>query len=116
MTGTKFLITGATGGAASAQLLEKGQRVRAFVHSEDERSEGLRRRGAEVVVQATAEFAQAALEAGVDAIATCRRFQRGPMRRAIRPSSTGWRGGFSTGRVSISPIYDQPISRSGCFT
>jgi NAD(P)H dehydrogenase (quinone) len=96
-----FLITGATGATGSAaanELLEKGRRVRAFVHREDERSERLRQRGAEVVVgdlldfdavrealkgvnrayfvypirpglvQATAQFAQSAIEAGVDAI------------------------------------------------
>ncbi|HEX3499490.1 MAG TPA: NmrA family NAD(P)-binding protein [Stellaceae bacterium] len=101
MSNLRFLITGATGatgGAAAAQLLEKGQHVRAFVHREDERSEDLRRRGAEIVVgdlldfdavrealkgvsrayfvypirpgllQATAQFAQGAREAGVEAI------------------------------------------------
>jgi NAD(P)H dehydrogenase (quinone) len=101
MFNLRFLITGATGatgGAAAAQLLEKGQQVRAFVHREDERSEDLRKRGAEVVVgdlldfdavrealkgvsrayfvypirpglvQATAQFAQGAKEAGVEAI------------------------------------------------
>src|SRR5215468_11534770 len=101
MTDAHFLVTGATGatgGAAAAQLLERGRQVRAFVHREDERSEGLRQLGAEVVVgdlldfdavldaqkgvdrayfvypirpglvQATALFAQAAKEAGVEAI------------------------------------------------
>lgn len=101
MADTKFLITGttgATGGAAAAQLLDKGRDIRAFVHREDERSEALRKRGAEVfvgdlldfdavrealkginrayfvypirpgLVQATAQFAQSAIEAGVDAI------------------------------------------------
>jgi len=101
MASTTFLITGATGatgGAAAAQLLEKGRNVRAFVHREDERSEALRKLGAEVVagdlldfdgvrealkgvdrayfvypirpglVQATAQFAQSAIEAGVEAI------------------------------------------------
>jgi NAD(P)H dehydrogenase (quinone) len=101
MSNVRFLITGATGatgGATAAQLLEKGRQVRAFVHREDERSEDLRNRGAEVVVgdlldfdavreahkgvskvyfvypirpglvQATAQFAQSAREAGVDAI------------------------------------------------
>jgi NAD(P)H dehydrogenase (quinone) len=101
MRAAKFLITGATGatgGAAVAELLDEGRQVRAFVHREDERSEALRRRGAEVIVgdlldfdairdalkgvnrayfvypigpglvQATAQFAQSALEAGVEAI------------------------------------------------
>ena len=90
--------TGATGGATAALLLDKGREVRAFVHREDERSAALRRRGAEVIVgdlldfdrvrdalrgvsgayfvypirpglvQATAQFAQSATEAGVGAI------------------------------------------------
>jgi len=90
--------TGATGGAAVDALLEAGQRVRALAHRDDERAERLRERGAEVVfgdlgdyeavkvalhgagaayfcypvapglVQATAQFAQAAREAGVSAI------------------------------------------------
>jgi uncharacterized protein YbjT (DUF2867 family) len=101
MSDTKFLVTGATGatgGAAAAQLLDKGRNVRAFVHREDERSEALRKRGAEVfvgdlldfdairealkgvdrayfvypirpgLVQATAQFAQSAIEADVKAI------------------------------------------------
>jgi NAD(P)H dehydrogenase (quinone) len=101
MSNPLFLITGATGatgGAAAAQLLERGRRVRAFVHREDERSENLRKLGADVVVgdlldfdavraafggvdrayfvypirpglvQATAQFAQSAKEAGVEAI------------------------------------------------
>jgi NAD(P)H dehydrogenase (quinone) len=90
--------TGATGGAAAEQLLEQGRRVRAFVHRSDERAEKLRKRGADIVVgdlldfdsvraalqnvdrayfvypirpglvQATAQFAQAAREAGIEAI------------------------------------------------
>src|SRR5258708_5777846 len=97
----RFLITGATGasgGGAGVQLLEQGRQVRAFVHRADERSENLRKLGAEVVVgdllefdavrdalkgmdrayfvypirpglvQATAQFAQSAKEAGVEAI------------------------------------------------
>ena len=101
MADAHFLITGATGatgGAAAAQLLERGRKVRALVHREDERSANLRELGADVVVgdlldfdavraalngidrayfvypirpglvQATARFAQAAKEAGVEAI------------------------------------------------
>jgi uncharacterized protein YbjT (DUF2867 family) len=90
--------TGATGGEAVAALLADGQDVRAFVHREDDRSERLRTQGAEIavgdllefpsiqealtgvnrayfcfpiapgLVQATAQFVQAAKEAGVDAI------------------------------------------------
>ncbi len=90
--------TGDTGGRAIDRLLELGREVRALVHTRDERSEKLRARGVEVVygdlldfgqvraalegvkrayfvypirpgiLQATAYFAQAAKEAGVDGI------------------------------------------------
>jgi uncharacterized protein YbjT (DUF2867 family) len=96
-----FLITGATGntGAHTVRLLrERGQRVRALVHSVDERAERLRDLGAEVVqgdlldfpavsaatvgvsaayfnypvapglIEATANFVQAASEAGVRSV------------------------------------------------
>jgi uncharacterized protein YbjT (DUF2867 family) len=96
-----FLITGATGntGAHTVRLLrESGHRVRAFVHTLDQRSTRLAEQGAEVVVgdlhdfptvsaamtgvtaayfnypvapglvEATATFAQAASEAGVHAV------------------------------------------------
>ena len=59
MSDIRFLVTGATGAigsAAATQLLDKGRRVRAFVHREDERSESLRRRGAEVVVGDLLDF------------------------------------------------------------
>src|SRR5271168_2773580 len=103
MTDTEelFLITGATGntGAHTVELLrERGRRVRALVHSLDERADRLRELGAEVVqgdlldfpsvsaatvgvtaayfnypirpglIEATANFAQAASEAGVHAV------------------------------------------------
>jgi uncharacterized protein YbjT (DUF2867 family) len=97
----KFLITGATGatgGHAVRQLLEKEHAVRVLAHRPDERSEQLQKLGAEVVfgdfldfdsvraalngvqrayfcypvspglVRATAQFAQAAKEAGVEVI------------------------------------------------
>src|SRR6266404_7547095 len=90
--------TGYTGGYTVRQLLEKNQAVRVLAHRSDERSEQLQKIGAEVVfgdfldfdsvraalngvqrayfcypinpglVQATAQFAQAAKEAGVEAI------------------------------------------------
>ena len=90
--------TGATGGAAARQLLAKGSRVRAFVHREDERAQALREQGAEVaigdlrdfkavrealkgadrayfvypiqpgLIEATVQFAQAAEEAGIEAV------------------------------------------------
>jgi NAD(P)H dehydrogenase (quinone) len=96
-----LLVTGAagrTGGYAAKLLLERGHRVRALVHSFDDRAANLRDSGAEVIVgdlqdidtvrtaadgvraayfvypispgllEATATFAQAAEEAGVTAI------------------------------------------------
>lgn len=96
-----ILITGATGSTgreATRRLLQQGFPVRAFVHSEDERSRKLGAQGAEVVVgdlldfravrralsgmhrayfvypirpgiaQATVHFAQAAAEAGTEFI------------------------------------------------
>src|SRR6266853_758966 len=101
MAQTKFLITGATGatgGDAARQLLEKDHAVRVLDHRPDERSEQLQKLGAEAVfgdfldfdavraavngvqrayfcypispgiVQATAQFAQASKEAGVEVI------------------------------------------------
>jgi NADPH:quinone reductase-like Zn-dependent oxidoreductase len=52
MTPTKFLITGATGdtgGYTVRQLLEKNHPVRVLAHRPDERSEQMRKLGAEVV-------------------------------------------------------------------
>jgi uncharacterized protein YbjT (DUF2867 family) len=90
--------TGDTGGYAIEQLLQKGRQVRALVHRIDDRSKGMEDKGVEVVagdyldldamraamngvrrayfvfpirpgiIQATAYFAQAAKEAGVEAV------------------------------------------------
>src|SRR5262249_38256092 len=90
--------TGDTGGATVEQLLAHGRRVRALAHREDARSKRLQERGVEVVfgdfldldairaagqggphayfcypippriLQATAYFAQAAKEAGIDGV------------------------------------------------
>src|SRR5262245_17340004 len=90
--------TGDTGGYAIEQLLQKGHQVRALVHRRDDRSKRLEGKGTDVVagdfldldamraagkgvrrayfvypirpgiIQATAYFAQAAQEAGVEAI------------------------------------------------
>ena len=56
MTGPLYLITGAGGGTGGVsrlvvdQLRERGERVRALVHRDDERADALRGVGAEVVV------------------------------------------------------------------
>lgn len=96
-----FLITGATGNTGDTTvrlLLQRGHRVRAFVHRDDERSQSLADAGAEIVVgdlldfdslstamtgvdgayfcypiapgllEATAFFAQAATDAGVTSV------------------------------------------------
>ncbi len=101
MSGSKILVTGATGATGKVTvklLLERGHDVRAFVHSLDERSAALEQAGAEIVLgdlrdfeamrralegirsayfvfpiepgilQGTAYFAQAAKEAGVEAV------------------------------------------------
>jgi NAD(P)H dehydrogenase (quinone) len=101
MPSSKILVTGptgATGSAAVVELMQRGHEIRALAHRQDERSDRLKRAGAEVVfgdlldfdevrsalkgiqrayfvypirpgiVQATAQFAQAAKEAGVDAV------------------------------------------------
>jgi NAD(P)H dehydrogenase (quinone) len=90
--------TGRTGGAAIDELVKTGKHVRAYVRSDDDRAEALRRRGVEIavgdftdiddiraamegirsayflhpiapgIIHATAYFAQAAKEAGVAAI------------------------------------------------
>lgn len=90
--------TGSTGSAAVEELMQRGFEIRALAHRQDERSDRLKQAGAEVVigdlldfdgvrsalkgiqrayfvypirpglVQATAQFAQAAKEAGVDAV------------------------------------------------
>jgi NAD(P)H dehydrogenase (quinone) len=54
-----FLVTGATGHTGRNtvnSLLEAGANVRAFVHHEDERSEALRKLGAEIATGSNADF------------------------------------------------------------
>jgi NAD(P)H dehydrogenase (quinone) len=111
--------TGATGGDTARQLLEKRQAVRILAHRPDHRSEELKKLGAEVVfgdfldfdsvrtalrgvnrayfcypispglVQATAQFAQAAKEAGVEVIVNLCRFPLAATRRAKPRVSIG---------------------------
>jgi uncharacterized protein YbjT (DUF2867 family) len=70
-TNELFLITGATGntGAPTVRLLrERGLRVRALVHNVDERADGLRKLGAEVVQGDLLDFpAVSAATVGVSA-------------------------------------------------
>jgi NAD(P)H dehydrogenase (quinone) len=72
----KVLVTGATGDTGRAtidELLARGHQVRALAHREDDRSKKLQRAYFVYpirpgILQATAYFAQAAKEAGVDGI------------------------------------------------
>ncbi|MCV7422141.1 NAD(P)H-binding protein [Mycobacterium yunnanensis] len=70
-----FLITGATGNTAAPAvkiLLDAGHRVRAFVHTVDERSNALAALGADVVVGDLLDFhALSSAMAGVDAAYFC---------------------------------------------
>jgi NAD(P)H dehydrogenase (quinone) len=70
-----FLITGATGNTAAPTvelLLEAGHRVRAFVHTVDERSDALAALGADVVAGDLLDFhAISSAMAGVDAAYFC---------------------------------------------
>jgi NAD(P)H dehydrogenase (quinone) len=53
MSGTEILVSGATGrtgGAAIAELLKMGRRVRAYVRSDGEQAAALRQRGVEIAV------------------------------------------------------------------
>ena len=101
MSGTEILVSGATGrtgGAAIAELLKMGRKVRAYVRSDGEQAAALRKQGVEIavgdftdlnairtamegirsayflypiapgIIAAAAYFAQAAKEAGVSAI------------------------------------------------
>ena len=131
-----FLITGATGntGAHTVRLLREGDhRVRAFVHTLDQRSARLAEQGAEVVagdlhdfptvsaamtgvtaayfnypvapglVEATATFAQAASEAGVHA----------GKPKATPPARTGSPNGYWTAPRWSPPTCVPPSLPSG---
>src|SRR5262245_32998503 len=82
----RILVTGATGktGAATTlQLLEKGCPVRAFVHKADERSERLRKSGAEVVVGSLEDMADLRMAmTGVQRAYFCPPLTYGTLRRA----------------------------------
>ena len=117
--------TGDTGGYAIEQLLQKGHQVRALVHRIDDRSKRLEDKGVEAVagdyldldamraavkgvrrayfvypirpgiIQATAYFAQAAKEAGVEAIVNMSQISARERRREPRrPGPLGRRAGF----------------------
>jgi len=137
--------TGATGGEVARLLLERGASVRALAHREDERSRELQQRGAEVVygnllnfdamrsalaevdrtyfcypispgiVQATAQFAQAAKESGVAFIVNMSQRSARGMRRARPPASIGSASVCSIGRACPSRTFDRLILPSGCY-
>jgi len=109
--------TGVTGGYAVERLLERGHAVRALAHREDDRSKRLQELGAEVVigdllklndvrlalsgirgayfvyplsptlVQATAIFAQAAKEAGVEIVANMSQWNSRPSAKSPATSN-----------------------------
>jgi NAD(P)H dehydrogenase (quinone) len=136
--------TGDTGGYAIELLLERGHEVRALAHRRDDRSKRLEERGVEMVfgdflnmdemraalrgvqrayfcypirpgiIQATAYFAQAAKEAGVDGVVNMAQVSARGIRRVTPRGITGWPSGFSTGRGSRSLISGRRSSPSGC--
>jgi NAD(P)H dehydrogenase (quinone) len=138
--------TGDTGGYAIEQLLQKGHEVRALVHRIDDRSRRFDDKGVEVVagdyldlgamrtavkgvrrayfvfpirpgiIQATAYFAQAAREAGVEAIANMSQISAREDAGATPPGTTGSPSGYSTGRGSPSRTCGRHSSPSGCST
>jgi uncharacterized protein YbjT (DUF2867 family) len=124
-----FLITGATGRTGTTTvhlLLERGHRVRAFVHRQDDRSEVLAAAGAEIVagdmlnfhdvssamrsvsgayfvypilpglLDATVIFAQAATEAGIRSVVNMSQISALGKPPATRHASTGWPSACST--------------------
>jgi hypothetical protein len=151
--------TGATGGATAAQLLDKNRKVRGLAHRKDERSEHLSKLGAEVVfgdfldfnatrtalkgvdrayfcypirpgiVQATAHFAQAALEAGVEFIVNMSQKSAredaksdAARRRWLAEGVPGRRAGLSrfqefamTGLHSIASAELRPANKTAVF-
>jgi hypothetical protein len=124
---------GDTGGYTVEQLLEREHAVRALARREDDRSKRLERMGAEVIIgdllkfndvraamrgvrgayfcypirpgilQATAYFAQAAKEAGVECVVNMSQNRLARTQRATLCATTGWQNGSSTGPASPSP-------------
>jgi uncharacterized protein YbjT (DUF2867 family) len=75
--------TGKTGTATALQLLEKGYPVRAMVHRLDERSERLKRAGANIVVGSLEDFVDLnAAMAGVQRAYFCPPLELGALRKA----------------------------------
>ena len=90
-----YLITGATGNTGDTTvrlLLQRGHRVRAFVHREDERSQSLAAAGAEIAVGDLLDFnAISAAMTGVDGAYFCYPIAPGlpePPRSSPRPPPT----------------------------
>src|ERR1700730_17403945 len=141
-----FLVTGSTGSTGSSTvkfLLDAGARVRAFVHSEDERSAALSVQGASVVrgdlldfeavcsalegvqgayfvypirpgiLQASAYFAQAAKEAGINIVVNMSQISARGKQKVTPPRITGFRNRSLTGPACLRHIFAQPSSRSG---
>ena len=132
-----ILVTGAAGGQQGSTgrhianlLIEQGAEVRALVHKQDARSDGLRERGAKVVegdlldppsvrsalqnvkrafftypvadglLEAATIFANAARDAGTELVVNNSQFQNRPEARVSAICSTGWPTAYSIGRRS----------------
>jgi uncharacterized protein YbjT (DUF2867 family) len=98
-----FLVTGATGNTGDTTvrlLVERGHRVRAFVHREDDRSANLAAAGAEIVVGDLLDFeaVSSAME-GVDGATSATRSHPDcwrPPRSSHRPPPRQACGRWST--------------------
>ena len=82
----KILVTaaaGKTGAATAMQLLQRGYPVRALVHQMDDRSEGLKNAGAELMVGSLEDMIDLrASLTGVQRAYFCPPLQSGTLRRA----------------------------------
>ena len=138
--------TGDTGGYAIEQLLQKGHKVRALVHRIDDRSKRLEDRRVGVVasdyldldamraalegvrrayfvfpirpgiIQATAYFAQAAREAGVEAVVHMSQISARKTPGATPPGTTGSPSGCLIGQGLPSRTCGRRSSPSGSCT
>ena len=138
--------TGHTGNATAKLLLERGLSVRALVRKEDERSRELVRLGAEIVtgnlrdfdslrpamkdvsrayfvfpigpglIESTAYFAQAAVDAGIEAIVNMSQISAREDAKSHVAQDHCSPNGCWIERASRRRICARPFSRSGSYT